>query len=131
MGAVNVGWTMFPVLRVAAGSEIKTCASQSSSAVLDATRHYAQFAGPENDSTVAELNDHFAAPNEEKFVFMFVVVPWKHSRKISPVSISGHSTRQGPSDASLTGLPRTFRQGMLSSSCAAKNVNHSTRTHFP
>ncbi len=72
---------MFPVLRVAAGSKIKTCASQSARAVLDATRHYAQFAGPENDSTVAELNDHFAAPHEEKFVFTFVVVPWKHSRK--------------------------------------------------
>ena len=44
-------------------------------AVFDAAGDDAAFAGLKDDAAVAEFDGHLAAPDEEHFIFMFVVVP--------------------------------------------------------
>src|SRR5262249_51611691 len=45
--------------------------------MLDAMRHDHALSRPQGHDPISEFNPKPAAPNHEKFVFMFVMVPWK------------------------------------------------------
>jgi len=51
-------------------------------AMLDAARHDAELARLQNHLPILELDDHFATPNEEQLILMFVMMPWKESFRV-------------------------------------------------
>jgi hypothetical protein len=50
-------------------------------AVLDASGHHDEFARPDVDRPVAELNPEATANSKKELVFVFVVVPHEHTLK--------------------------------------------------
>ena len=66
--------------------------------MFDSARDDAELAGLKDDSVpAAKLDDHLTAPDEEKLIFIFVVVPGKDATKFDELELlavqRGHDFR--------------------------------------
>ena len=65
--------------------------------MLDAMRDQTKLTGLENDAPVTKLNNHFSPPDEEEFIFVFMMVPGKDAAKLDQLQFltvqRGHDLR--------------------------------------
>jgi hypothetical protein len=48
-------------------------------AMLDATRHNTELASLQVHPSIAKFNLHLAAPHQEHFIFVLMMMPWKNA----------------------------------------------------
>ena len=114
-GAVNTSSTTLPVLQVSAGSKMSTSASVSA-AVRCSTPRGTTHNSPGPSVTrfaVAELDGHVPAPDEEKLVFLVVMVPREHARELDQLEFLAVELRDDLGPPVFVDAGKLFGEGSL------------------